>query len=1022
MKRLIKVMLAVICILSLVITAVACKQTPSSEQSGGNDETAYTNPLQLDTIHAMLKLAGYTESVATLELSFSAAPVAKAASSNNDNNGNGNKKVTVDDAYIDENGDFNIDLSNGNSVNAGELADGYKENNGNHYGQDKQNKETHIGHNGNWWVDGKDTGIPAKGNSGADGVGIASIAKQSTEGLVDTYVITLTNGKTFSFTVTNARSILRTELDSDGYLHIYYNDGTEDNVGKITGEDGVDGVGIKNMYIDENIHLIVVLTDGTIIDCGAIYVDPDENIPNINPDNGEVGEHEHTYGEWTITEFATCEEPGSSARKCTKCDKIEVKILYPTGHQYKNCVCQECGDVREHNFGSWYTLTPAGCESDGIAERKCTECDETETKVLYAYGHNYKNDMCSNCGKVQEHSYGDWTVINSATCTTNGTERRTCSDCGKIENRTIGATGHSYSAWTPIKNATCTTSGTERRSCSNCGRTESRTISATGHSYNGCTCINCGITKTHAWSKWETVSESTCVAEGSMLRQCANCSQIETKAIAKTDHNLVDRVCTNCGLEYIPPFDKLLYRKRIDGCYEVAGIGTYTDGTLIIPSTYNGIEVRSIGVSAFESCQTIRSVEIPETIVEIRDRAFNDCSNLKKVVCQGADILFGNEVFSYSGINDIILPYALKELPPIFYACNSLESIVLPNTITKIPDEAFVGCSSLKEIDIPVGVTYIGWYAFFDSAIEVVRIPATVSFIDEEAFYYCPGLTSIIVDENNEYYTSIDGSLYTKDGKTLIVFGKKKDAVHFTVPEGVIIIEDRAFAESYCLESVVITEGVTTIDFGAFEYCTKLQSIIIPSSVTYISNNAFSRCESLANITILGNGFNFSGDLFAHTAYYKDENNWENGVLYIGDYLVKAKQTVYGEYIIKQGTKAIADKAFSGCSNLTGVTIPDGVTKIGDSAFSGCYSISIMIIPDSVTSIGSSAFSGCYNLTGVKIPDSVMSIGASAFSGCSNLADIYYTGSVEKWKAIKWGGNNGYSSSTTIHYNYVPEN
>ena len=135
MKRLMKSVLVLVCVLSLVLTAVACN---GKKNENANNESTNKNPLQLATLHAMLELAGYTEGVEALENYFvNGETVAMLPSVNGDgnndkvndgNNGNGNdKKVTVEDAYVDENGDLNVELSNGNSVNAGGLSDEHKE-------------------------------------------------------------------------------------------------------------------------------------------------------------------------------------------------------------------------------------------------------------------------------------------------------------------------------------------------------------------------------------------------------------------------------------------------------------------------------------------------------------------------------------------------------------------------------------------------------------------------------------------------------------------------------------------------------------------------------------------------------------------------------------------------------------------------------------------------------------------------------------------------------------------------------
>lgn len=115
----------------------------------------------------------------------------------------------------------------------------------------------------------------------------------------------------------------------------------------------------------------------------------------------------------------------------------------------------------------------------------------------------------------------------------------------------------------------------------------------------------------------------------------------------------------------------------------------------------------------------------------------------------------------------------------------------------------------------------------------------------------------------------------------------------------------------------------------------------------------------------------------------------------------------YGEVVIKGFDKSVRDVvipseieglpvknignyAFSACSGITSVTIPDSVTSIGNSAFNGCSGLTSITIPESMTIIGSSAFYKCIGLTSVTIPDSVTSIGYSAFSDCSGLTSITF--------------------------------
>ena len=133
--------------------------------------------------------------------------------------------------------------------------------------------------------------------------------------------------------------------------------------------------------------------------------------------------------------------------------------------------------------------------------------------------------------------------------------------------------------------------------------------------------------------------------------------------------------------------------------------------------------------------------------------------------------------------------------------------------------------------------------------------------------------------------------------------------------------------------------------------------------------------------------FGFTNKTVAVT-YRGSSNNSEK---YSGAVTIPASVTYNGT---TYSVKSIERKAFSGCSNLTSVTIPNSVTYIGGYAFQYCSSLASITIPNSVTTIGDWAFYNCSSFTSVTIPNSVTTIQEYAFYGCSSLASVTIPNSV----------------------------
>ena len=386
--------------------------------------------------------------------------------------------------------------------------------------------------------------------------------------------------------------------------------------------------------------------------------------------------------------------------------------------------------------------------------------------------------------------------------------------------------------------------------------------------------------------------------------------------------------------------------------------------------------VTSIGDDAFYGCTSLKSIEIPEGVTSISWGTFCNCTSLESINIPNSVTSIGNWAFNNCiSLENIVIPEGVTSIgSTTFSSCGSLESIVIPEGVTSIGDAAFYDCTSLEIVIIPDSVISIDDNAFYNctSLVKIVNNSSLVFTFGSNEHGYIAQYAEIIQNADGEKRYKKDTYIETEEGfifeyengeYTLIMYIGTEDTVtlpesingssyeiyefrgakHVIIPEGVTSISNSAFYGCTSLESIVIPDSVTrigdysfhrctsleyidipdsvtSIGIDAFSFCMSLESIVIPDTVTSIGAGAFEYCTSLESIVVPDSVTHIWAYTFDNTAYYNNESNWVNGMLYIGNHLIDVNEESFA-IVVLDNTKCIAETAFWNCFSLRALTI-----------------------------------------------------------------------------------------------------
>lgn len=569
-----------------------------------------------------------------------------------------------------------------------------------------------------------------------------------------------------------------------------------------------------------------------------------------------------------------------------------------------------------------------------------------------------------------------------------------------------------------------------------------------------------------------TIPNSVTTIGQSAFAECSSLTSVTIPNTVTSIGNNAFRSCTSLNSITIPNSVTSIGSCAFEHCIDLSSV-TIPEGvetisswmfagctsltSLILPKN-----LKSIASDAFHGC-AITSIIIPEGVTRIGADAFYECKKLASVTLPNSLTYIGRSAFTWcSNLTSITIPNSVTTIDENAFVSSGLTSVTIPSSVTKLGKFAFSNCKTLTTVTIESnavvamsrhpqhGYEYeAGLYSTFGEQVQKYIIGDEVTSIGSYAFYSCDELTSVVI-----------GNSVTTIGPSAFEHSNKLESVTFG--KSVKKIGNRAFYSCEALSSIILPEGVDNLLSGTFVGC-NAKTISLPSTLTKFEGRPFVSCRGLEDVYCYaenipeGSG-TFFGDCYITNAVlhvpagsvelYKTTEPWNqfykvkaiseyiDGFYYslsgskatvvAGDTQYTGNVTIPSSFIYKGVTynvTSIGANAFSNCTGLTSITIPNSVTDIANSAFKNCTGLITVtiesnalvsanrtittplstifgsqvknyILGEEVTGIGTCAFADCRSLRSIAISNSVTSIGNNAFYNCINLSSIVISSNV----------------------------
>ncbi len=452
-------------------------------------------------------------------------------------------------------------------------------------------------------------------------------------------------------------------------------------------------------------------------------------------------------------------------------------------------------------------------------------------------------------------------------------------------------------------------------------------------------------------------------------------------------------------------------------CKFIEKITLPEDGILTIPGNafYNCNSLKSLnipnsvtefGYHAFQKINCLEELYVPSGLTHIASYAFFE-TKINKVIISDVDAWCGIEFTDLRSnplyetgaklylngeeINgEIAISSNVKVIPfSAFYGCEKITSVKLPSSVTDISKCAFYGCTGLRNVEFNEGLIYIDPNAFEGAGIKTAVFPSTLKSIGTSAFSGCENLLMVKIPSNVKTLAQLSFFNCTKLSLVYNLSAASED----DITNSYLYAHARLIHSSEEESGIVYDEnGFGFLNTGSkiylVDYIGEETDVILPKTyngTSYEMGTGAFRNSNITSIDTNGAVSSLGNYAFANT---KVESAILTGVTEISEGAFD-NCAFLTNLTLDSSLSSIKQGAFANCKSLTEISLDKTrVTSIEDSVFNGCSALERVTLQPATTKLGSLAFYNCKSLTSLENLSRIATIGDATFYGCSNLTSI----------------------------------